>query len=272
MAKDSKRETGKPTKQEPTGKEIMKRRPPSDLSLRPAHFEFDPYKAYSADQLAKIGAMAIKFTQLEGLIDFVGSYILFTKAPFWLKLSMREVLSTGSKLNLLDECVDRAELLDDETKRLIRDTLTQFRAYRSHRNAIIHHSIYDPVKGIGTYMDESSKAYQILVSPEALTNLYNLICALQAELQDVDLLLRIETDAQRPGAFNEKVGKFEPYPPTQLREQVIPGLRKKLAALQTQRKSLPPLPKFPDADLIRKQTEEQARRHDPAETGQEKDE
>ena len=39
----------------PTGKEVMKRRPPEDLSLRPAKFEFDPKKAYTAEQLAEIG-------------------------------------------------------------------------------------------------------------------------------------------------------------------------------------------------------------------------
>lgn len=95
------------------------------------------------------------------------------------------------------------------------------------------------------------------------------MCALQAELPDVDMLFRIETDAQRPGNLNHETGEFVPYPPTRLREQVIPELRKKLEALQKLRKSLPPLPKFPDADLVRKQWEEQARRRDPVETGSE---
>jgi hypothetical protein len=36
-----------PDKKRPTGKEIMKRRTPDDLSLRPARFEFDPKKAYT---------------------------------------------------------------------------------------------------------------------------------------------------------------------------------------------------------------------------------
>lgn len=113
MTKDSKRESEKPKKQEPTGQEIMRRRPPSDLGSRPARFEFDPYKAYSLDQLAKIGAVAVKFTQLEHMIDFVGSYILLGRAPFWLKISIDKALSTSSKLNLLEHCVDRARLLDE---------------------------------------------------------------------------------------------------------------------------------------------------------------
>ena len=53
------RSTGDPRKGRdkklPTGKEIMKRRTPDDLSLRPARFEFDPKKAYTTEQLAEIG-------------------------------------------------------------------------------------------------------------------------------------------------------------------------------------------------------------------------
>jgi hypothetical protein len=41
----------------PSGKEIMKRRSPSDLRLRPARFESDPKKAYTTEQLALIGAI-----------------------------------------------------------------------------------------------------------------------------------------------------------------------------------------------------------------------
>jgi len=271
MAKASKGERGKSGKQEPSGQEIMRRRPPSDLALRPSRFEFDPTKAYSAEQLAKIGAISIKFTQLEHQIDFICSHILFTKSPFWLKFEVDKVLSTSTKLNLLDKSLDHSGLLDDLSKSVMRDALTQFRTYRTYRNAIIHHSIYDPEKGIGSYLDETNKAYQIMVSPEALSNLYNLICALQQELYKVDLLFRIETDAQRPGTINRETGEFEPYPPTQLREQVIPELRKELGELQKQREHLPQLPKFPDADLIRKLSEEQARRLDPEERGQEID-
>jgi len=41
-------------RKQPTGKEIMRRRTPDDLSLRPARFEFDPKKAYTPEQLAHL--------------------------------------------------------------------------------------------------------------------------------------------------------------------------------------------------------------------------
>ena len=245
----------------------MKRRPPSDLRLRPARFEFDPKKAYSAEQLAEIGAISIKWNQLEAHIDFIGSVVLFTKTPFGLRMSADRSLNTQKKIKLLEECVTRAELLDKDAKQCITDAFFHFKTYRSFRNAIVHHSIYDHEKGIGSYIDESKKPYQIMVSLEALKNFYNLICVLQSELQEIDMLFRIETDAQRPGKFDEQTRKFVPFSTAQLRERVIPEWTKKLLSLQKQRKSLPPLPKFPDAELIRSMSEDLASRLDPAEKG-----
>ncbi len=272
MTKGSKGGGRKSTKRGPTGHETMKRPPPSDLRLRPARFEFDPKKAYSAEQLAEIGAISIKWNQVEAHLDFICSHILFTKTPFWLRLSADRALNTQKKIELLEECVAHAELLDEKPKQYITDAFFHFKTYRSFRNAIIHHSIYDHEKGIGTYVDESKKPFQIMVSFEALRNFYNLICVLYSEIQQIDLLFRIETDAQRPGIFNERTHQFEPYPPKQLREHVIPELATKLLDLQKQRKSLPPLPKFPDADLIRSMAEDLASHLDPAETRPDSDE
>lgn len=75
-------------RKQPSGKEIMKRRTPDDLSLQPARFESDPKKAYATEQLAEIGAISLKWNQIEAHIDFIASFILFTKSPFWLKLSV----------------------------------------------------------------------------------------------------------------------------------------------------------------------------------------
>src|SRR5580704_15399932 len=105
----------------PSGQEIMKRRAPSDLSLRPARFEFDPKKAYTTEQLAEIGAIALKWNQIEAHIEFVATFILFTKSPFWLRLSTTKILGAKSKLNLLKECLKHAELLDDKSKQCISD-------------------------------------------------------------------------------------------------------------------------------------------------------
>jgi hypothetical protein len=92
----SKKDSGK--KKSPTGQEIMKRRAPSHLELRPKKFESDPKRAYTVEQLAEIGAITIRWNQIEAHIDFVGSFILFPKSPFWLRIAIDKKLGTNSKL------------------------------------------------------------------------------------------------------------------------------------------------------------------------------
>jgi hypothetical protein len=235
----------------PDGHEIMKRRAPSDFSLRPARFELDPKKAYTTEQLAEIGAITLKWNQIESHIDFVGSFILFTKSPFWLRISTDKLLSTKAKLNLLKECMKNATLLDDRSKQCIADCFSQVEQCRAYRNAIIHHHIYDHEKGIGSYIDESRSSYQILVSLDALKLLYGILCTLLDELREIDLLFRIETDAQRPGRLDRATGEFHSLDNDELTKKIIPEHTKRILALQKSRKELQKLPKFPDADLIR---------------------
>jgi hypothetical protein len=124
----------KAVKPSPDGSETMKRRPPKHLSLRPAKYEFDPKKAYTPKQLAEIGAIALKWNQIEAHIDFVGSQILFAKTPFWLRLSTDKLLGERTKLRLLRECAERAELLTERAKSAIASCFTQIDQCRAYRN------------------------------------------------------------------------------------------------------------------------------------------
>lgn len=241
----------------PSGKERMKRVPPTDFSLRPQKIEFDPKRAYTAEQLAEIGAIALRSNQIEAHIDFIGSHILFSKSPFWLRIAADRALKFREKLDLLRECVQRATLLDDEAKKCIEDCFTEVLQCRAYRNAIIHHHIYDHDQGIGTFVDQQKKGHQILVSLDALTTLYKIMCSLLDEVRQVDMLFRIETDAQRPVKRDARTGDFVPHDEAFLKSNVLPDLVKRIAELQATRKKLHKLPFFPDADLIKSFNEQE---------------
>jgi hypothetical protein len=239
-------------KKSPDGSEIMKSRAPRDLSLRPARFEFDPKKAYTPEQLAEIGAITVRWNQIEASIDFIGgSLILFPKSPFWLQIATNKALSTKAKLGLLKEGVKHAEFFDDKAKHCVADCFAQIEQCRAYRNAIIHHHIYDHEKGIGSYIDESNAAYQILVSIDALKILYGVLCSLLDELREIDMMFRIETDAQRPGKMDPNTREFQVFSDDYLKSTIIPQHTKRLSALQKSRRELQKLPRFPDADLVR---------------------
>ncbi len=239
------------TKQGPDGSETMKRRVPKDPSLRPKVFEFDPKKAYTLEQLSEIGAIALRWNQIEAQLDFVGSFILFAKTPIWLRISIEKELSTNSKITLLKESLSHSTLLNSDARSCIEDCFAQIQKARGYRNAIVHHHIYDHKNGIGAFVDHSSSAYQILVSIDALKALYATLGILQEELRVIDLLFRIEMDAQRPGRWNKVTGTFEALSAAELTNDIIPPHITRLRALQRSRRECYRLPKFPDADLLR---------------------
>jgi hypothetical protein len=105
-------------------------------------------------------------------------------------------------------------------------------------------------------IDESKSPYQILVTMEALKALYGIMCSLLEELREIDLLFRIETDAQTPGRTDEATRKFRKFDAEVLKKRIIPEHTKRILALQKSRKELQKLPKFPDADLIRSMSKE----------------
>lgn len=245
------RKHSKNSAKKPTGAETMKRRTPKDLSLLPQKSESDPKKAYSKCQLAEIGSIALKWNQIEAHIDFIGSYILFAKTPFWLKLAVDKEIRTKVKLKLLRQCVAEAELFDKKAQKCIHDCFSEVDQCRIYRNAIIHHHIYDHEKGIGSYVDDAHSSHQILVSLDALRTLYEIMSLLLEELREIDLLFRLEVGAQPCGRMNLETQEFEPFTSDVLRSQIVPEHTARIARLQNIRRNLPGLPTFPDAALVR---------------------
>lgn len=243
--------THKKKRQQPSGKEIMKRPSPDDVILRPARFESDPKKAYTTEQLAEIGAITLKWNQIEAHIEYIATSVLFSKTPFWLRMSVNRTMSAKSKLNLLKECLPNASLLNDKARQCVSACFAQIEQCRAYRNAIIHHHIYDHEKGIGSYINESGSPNQILVSIDALNILYQMLCSLLDEVREIDLLFRIETNAQRPGQFDKATREFHAFDETRLKKDIIPQHIERIIALQDTRKNLQALPHFPDAEVVR---------------------
>lgn len=234
----------------PDGTERMKRIPPKDFALQPKRYEYDPKRAYQKKQLAEIGAISIAWNQIEGQIDHLGSHILLRYSPFYVVITAGEVISFSGKIRLLRACADHAEILDAAAKRCIDIALMGVLEYRSYRNAIIHHHVYDHKKGIGSFIAENGKPYQIMVTNEALTGFYTRLDLLKHEVMNLAQLFLMELS--RPGEIIVG-GRDRPAPdqPKALREVAVPQATKEVVRYQQARLSLPPLPLFPDARRVR---------------------
>lgn len=209
---------------EPTGKERM-RRPPSK-TLRPRSIEFDIKKAYTQEQLSEIGAIALVWNQIEAFIDFlilivVGPAPGVSSVSVWLEIQKR-INSLDAKIDILQLQSEESAILDTEAKKAIKNALDAVLEYRIYRNGIVHSFVFDHKKGIGQYIEGNRRPWQILVTIDALSALYERLVILKDELREIDLLYRISQGSLRVTIMNSETGKPELNQPKALREKGVP--------------------------------------------------
>lgn len=236
-------------KKEPTGKERMLRPPPSDLSLRPKIYEFDVEKAYTPAQLAKIGAIALKWNQVEAKIEFLTTVAFqrsFSSFGMWLEMQ-KSIRSMDRQVSLLRAFANESKTLTDEAKTVIKVAFDAAIEYRQFRNAIVHSYVFDHTNGIANHIDHSDKPWQVLVTQEALNTLYSNLYELDYELSEVDLLFRMARGQDSVIVNDPATGKPEKDQQKALRERAVPDQVKKVIERQQKRQKMP---MFPDVHLI----------------------
>src|SRR5579885_2177985 len=167
----------------------MLRPPPRDLSLRPARFEFDIEKAYTQEQLAKIGAIALIWDRIEDRVQFLMLITFehsFPSFGLWLEFQ-KSISKLERRIELLRKFADESKILSDQARNSIKAAFDAVLEYRKYRNAIVHSSVFDHKKGIATHIDHSHKPWQVLVTIDALKTFYDNLVALDSELMEIDL-------------------------------------------------------------------------------------
>ncbi len=220
----------------------MKR--PQPPGARPGRIEEDIKKALTAEQLAEIGAISLKFNQIESLVEFILVVILDVPPPLWWEV-VRRINGMDAKLSILRRYYDTNKILTDEAKECLKSALDAVADYKKYRDLIIHCVPYDIDKGIGQHMTTKAEAVQILLTREALAALYERMCILNDELIHADLLFRLGS-AEGAKAVYPHVAD-----PSRLRrERDVPAVLALVRQHQNRRLSLPPLPEFPSEEEI----------------------
>jgi hypothetical protein len=228
----------------------MKRPLPEDA--RPGRHEPDIKKAFSKAQLAEIGAIALIWNQIEGTINFLILVGILPPLSVWHDLTTR-ITGAPAKVELLRFRAERAKILTDAARKSIKYTLDAVTEYKKLRDLIIHCVPYDVSRKIGITYYRKSEATQVLLSTPALRALYRRMELLLKELPEIDLLYRL---ADEDGAWQiygrGLSGRFnfpvpgEPDPLELRRTQDVPKQMVRVRKAQKARRSLGPLPKFPD--------------------------
>jgi hypothetical protein len=224
----------------PTNKDRMSRKQPK--TSRPGRRVEDPKKAYTFEQLAEVGAIALIWNQIDNFLDWLLHIAL--KTPLMLHWEIaRRIRGSYAKVELLRIAAARAKILTDEARECIKYTLDGVVECNRHRDNIIHSMPYDLDKGIAHAFKHHTDMVQTLVTEGALTGLYQRMKLILDELREVDLLYRLADEEGAKAVYPEI---RDPIARRYTRD--VPLQTAQTRARQKARKALPPLPKFPDED------------------------
>jgi hypothetical protein len=217
----------------------MKRKPPND---RPTiAYSTDDIKANLTEkQLAAFGAAALAYNIIEDQIDALLS--IATRIPDWLfaEVSSR-IHGLGGKIAIIQAAIEHSPLKAIDAKAL-KEAVATFGDFKTIRDTMIHARIINATLGRGA-KQRGKSLWEVLLSVEALNTFYDHIVALNKELSSGGTLLNSAITLQQTASTDPN------------RSQLEEALRVHEAQFRenrTHRRSLKPLPKFPDEDQLRK--------------------
>jgi hypothetical protein len=189
----------------------------------------------SKDQLAGIGAVAMAWNSAESFVDLLLTIALGLDTSLASDLTDR-VGAFDAKSVLINQASVKRLRLDHELFDLT-ETLGVAKECKTNRDGVIHAQLYNADKGLGILYKREGQ-YDVLLSQEALDSLYARLIAIRDELRIIVFILTTLNEALREDASAD-LERLQCEPAVQ-------GYVSQLREHQKARRSLPPLPKFPE--------------------------
>jgi hypothetical protein len=217
------------------------RRPYNKDKPTDVHSTGDIKKDFTPKQLAAFGAACLAYNVLEDQIDAL-LYVV-TNVPEWL---IREVTTRihglDGKTAIIQTAIENSSLSTNNQKGAI-DSIATFSYFKKIRDAMIHARIINATIGIGlSNRTRGEKAFEVLLTLEALETFYDHVVALNKELSGLGSWLA-STTVLKTSAPNDP-NKSRYVEACQVHETQFQEHRRR-------RRSLKPLPQFPDEAQLR---------------------
>jgi hypothetical protein len=198
-------------------------------------------------QLAAFGAAALAYNVLEDQIDAL--LFFTTRIPDWLfaEVSSR-IHGLDGKTAIIQEAIKHSDLNATDTK-MLTEAVATFGDFKKTRDAMIHARIINVTTAVGRGAKQRGKSpYEVLLSADALNAFYDHIVALKNELASAAALLNSSITLKLSNSDDPN------------RPQIEEALRVHQAQYRenrNRRRSMKPLPKFPDEDELRQVANQQ---------------
>ncbi len=135
---------------------------------KPGRRPTDPKDAYTVEQLAEIGAIALIWNHIDDFVDWLVHICL--GSPIALLWAVgRSIGGIEAKLDLLKLAASQNNILDDAARECIDSSIAAIRECKGYRDKIVHSVPYNVELGIAHSMDRRAKLTQSLVTHEALS-------------------------------------------------------------------------------------------------------
>lgn len=204
-----------------------------------------PYKQHriaediEPERLKGIGAVSLAWNDLEGAADTALAMSLKLPEPLWVELTSR-INGWEGKVELLKKSASIHYRFSEDDIRPISETLGEAGRLKKYRDGVIHALILDPNQDVAPSLQRKGATDEVLVTTEALNALYNRLCAIRAELDQIVSMfhyLAIARTDLKPNVTERE---------RQQAEQDFRACFPRLLALQQKRRETPQLPEFPE--------------------------
>jgi len=201
----------------------------------------DVFQNFTVNQLAWIGAVVIAYNEAESSLHRVFAASFYYPGDSY-QISSR-IRTVKDIIFLIEEMLPKLGLAE-KTIEMIHRSLTGegFTQLRSWRGGVVHSKLVDTSSGLAEAAGYDGKREAILLSEEALSGLCNRVQLVQKELDEICTILSC--------AKRLKFGTVADDQHKARLEELVQAAIDRCAQHQNQRRSLPPIPAFPEAPDI----------------------
>jgi hypothetical protein len=219
------------------------KRPRSAATTRPALVSGDIKKDLTKDQLAAVGAISFAYNKAEDRIDDLFGIVTGLSGQTRLEVSTRIHGIDGKMGIILRGAKELGVTAEDQG--LLEELLGEkgvFGKLKTYRDAVIHSRVIHAPSSIGLRVERKAKINEVLLSQPALDALYVHLNACCSELTVAASVLHLALAIKNAATGDPSRAQLEAG---------RPALSAQLQGCRTQRRSLPPIPKFPSESEFR---------------------